>query len=66
MSIVLNGSTHEAADTVADLVELYLGAREPRGVAVAVDGEVVPHDQWPGRLLRDGAVVDVVTAVQGG
>ncbi|RNM12153.1 sulfur carrier protein ThiS [Nocardioides pocheonensis] len=66
MTIVLNGSTHAGAATVADLIEVHLGARAPRGVAVAVDGEVVPRDRWPRTQLDEGAVVEVVTAVQGG
>jgi sulfur carrier protein len=61
--ITLNGEPRELPDrsTVADLV-----ADLPhRGVAVAVDGAVVPrsrHDQ----TLSEGARVEVVTAVQGG
>ncbi|MEO3974877.1 sulfur carrier protein ThiS [Streptomyces sp. CAU 1734] len=35
------------------------------GVAVAVDGEVVPRGRWD-RALREGAAVEVLTAVQGG
>ena len=66
MSIVLNGSPHAGATTVADLLEVHLGTREPLGVAVAVDGEVVPRGQWSRRALHEGAVVEVVTAVQGG
>ncbi|RCK68546.1 sulfur carrier protein ThiS [Desertihabitans brevis] len=63
MHITLNGRPHELPDgsTVADLV-----ADLPhRGVAVAVDGAVVPrsrHDE----PLTEGAAVEVVTAVQGG
>jgi len=37
-----------------------------RGVAVAVDGEVVPRGDWPGTALRDGQRVEVLHAVQGG
>jgi sulfur carrier protein len=37
-----------------------------RGVAVAVDAEVVPRTQWEGCRLTDGARVEVLTAVQGG
>ncbi len=36
------------------------------GVAVAVNGEVVPRRAWAGTLLRDGDRVEVITAVQGG
>jgi sulfur carrier protein len=66
MSVILNGAPAESATTVADLVEQHLGRREPAGVAVAVNAIVVPRDRWAAWPLRDGDVVDVVTAVQGG
>lgn len=40
--------------------------RGARGVAVAVDGEVVPRGAWDERLVPDGARVEVLTAMQGG
>jgi sulfur carrier protein len=36
------------------------------GVAVAVDGEVVPRAGWADTRLTDGARIEVLTAVQGG
>lgn len=36
------------------------------GVAVAVDGEVVPRASWAETVLADGAEVEILTAVQGG
>jgi sulfur carrier protein len=42
------------------------GADVGRGVAVAVDGEVVPRGQWEALPLRDGQDIEVVRAVQGG
>ncbi len=50
--------------TVADLLE-RLGA-PVRGVAVAVDGEVVPRSQWSSTALRDGDSVEVLSAAAGG
>jgi sulfur carrier protein len=38
----------------------------PRGVAVAVNGEVVRRAEWPGARLSDGDRVEVLTAAQGG
>ncbi|MCP2164805.1 sulfur carrier protein ThiS [Goodfellowiella coeruleoviolacea] len=38
----------------------------PSGVAVALDGAVVPRAAWPDTVLTEGAVVEVLTAVQGG
>ena len=37
-----------------------------RGVAVAVDGEVVPRAGWQTFRLHDHARVEVLTAMQGG
>ena len=65
-SIVLNGEPSEvpAGTTVAGLVATLTGAGA--GVAVAVNGEVVPRAAWPGVRLGDGDRVEVLTAVQGG
>ena len=37
-----------------------------RGIAAAVDGEVVPRGEWDLVELADGARVEVLTAIQGG
>jgi sulfur carrier protein len=66
--IVLNGEPSDlsAGETVARvLVRLDL-ARDARGVAVAVDGEIVPRSEWAAFALADGARVEVLTAMQGG
>ena len=39
---------------------------QARGVAVAVDGEVVPRARWDALTLDDEARVEVLTAMQGG
>jgi sulfur carrier protein len=39
---------------------------EARGVAVAVDAEVVPRGAWATTPLPEGAQVEVLTAIQGG
>ena len=64
--ISVNGTPRAdgAGDTVARLVAA-LGAPD-RGVAVALDGEVVPRGAWTTTTVADGARVEVVTAVQGG
>ncbi len=66
MTVTVNGRLWELPvdATLADVLERF-GA-PPRGVAVALDGAVVPRASWPGTVLRPGAEVDVVTAVQGG
>jgi sulfur carrier protein len=47
------------------LAQLQL-APDARGVAVAVDGEVVPRAQWQSFTLSEHARVEVLTAMQGG
>lgn len=66
MTLVVNGepSAVKPPVTVAELL-LAIGAPE-RGVAVAVDGEVVPRSEWETCTLAAGQAVEVLTAVQGG
>jgi sulfur carrier protein len=68
MQVIVNGQERALPDgaTVQSLV-VELGVPESgRGVAVAVDGEVVPRSEWPGAALTAGARVEVLIAVQGG
>jgi sulfur carrier protein len=66
--IYLNGNPHErgAGRTVAAVLELLDLPGDARGIAVAVDGEVIPRDGWSTYAIRDGARVEVLTAMQGG
>jgi sulfur carrier protein len=64
--IVLNGSLRDGTPSLGVLLEeLGLGV-EARGVAVAVDGEVVPRSRWAVVRLAEGSRVEVVNAIQGG
>ena len=54
------------AQTLADLLSWRLDDPRPPGIAVAVNDEVVPRDDWSRWLLTDGDVIEIVTAVQGG
>jgi len=66
--LVLNGSQRELPDgaTVADAVRASGVPALARGLAVAVDREVVPGSQWDSTPLREGQRVEVLQAVQGG
>lgn len=66
MEIVLNGERRSVPDEadLAAVLEQFRAA--PEGVAVALDGSVVPRASWSATAVRPGAVVEVVTAVQGG
>jgi len=39
---------------------------EPRGIAVALDGEVVRRGAWSETKVHDGTQVEIVTAAAGG
>ena len=64
--ISVNGDPSDVAPgtTVTELLRV-LDAPD-RGVAVAVDGEVVPRGAWASTSIADDAKVEVVMAVQGG
>ena len=68
VTVTINGEDRELPPgaTVASVIESLKNAPEGRGVAVAVEGEVVPRAQWPTTELHEGATVEVVAAVQGG
>ena len=68
MRVVLNGSPAEldAGATVQAAVDSLDLPAAGRGVAVAVDAEVVPRTQWDTHELTEGARVEVLRAIQGG
>lgn len=68
MQVVINGQRQEVEQglTVQVLMASLHSLPGGRGVAVAVDGEVVPRGAWEETSLGDGARVEIVAAVQGG
>ena len=66
--IVLNGEASDLSpgETVAGALERLGLELDARGVAVAVDGAVVPRGEWETFQLGAGAQVEVLTAMQGG
>lgn len=68
MRIELNGQEHDLRmdATVAEAVDAVGADRERRGVAVAVEGEVVPRSAWEATTLCEGQKVEVLEARQGG
>jgi len=68
MTVSVNGEPRElpagaSVSAVLDVLDL-----EPRrrGIAVAVDGEVIPRAEWGAFPVTDGARVEVLNAIQGG
>lgn len=65
MKISVNGElTETAAGTLAELAKEF--ALPGSGVAVAVNGRVVPRAEWTAFPLREDAAVVIVKAACGG
>lgn len=67
-TIVVNGEERAMPPDGAILALLAGLGIDPaeRGVAVAVNGEVVPRQEWSSKRLTAGDRVELVRAVQGG
>jgi sulfur carrier protein len=64
--IRVNGEAQElTAGTLAALIETKVDIGQ-RGIAVALNGEVVPRSAWAGTRLKPGDSVEIVRARQGG
>ena len=65
--ITINGEQLELGDgATIEVAVRASGAPDGRGVAVALDGEVVPRGEWATTEIREGQHVEVLHAVQGG
>ena len=63
--IRVNGIDDEfLGETVQRLIERR--AIETRGVAVALDGEIVRRSEWSTTVINDGSSIEIVTAAAGG
>lgn len=67
MKVTVNGQSRQISEgrTVAGVLR-EIGVSEIKGVAVAVDAEVVPAAQWDVHLIKEGQRIEVLRAVQGG
>ncbi|GGF06281.1 thiamine biosynthesis protein ThiS [Aliidongia dinghuensis] len=66
-TIQVNGAERALdADTIAALVATLGIPAEARGVAVALNGAVVPRARWAEATLAAGDRVEVIRAMQGG
>ena len=68
MKVVLNGEPRDLPESssVTDAVAATGAAPAGRGVAVAIDGEVVPRGEWDTTLVHADQSIEVLQAVQGG
>jgi sulfur carrier protein len=66
--MIVNGQRSDMppGETVAAVLDGLGLSLDARGIAVAVDGEVVPRAAWQTFALDADARVEVLTAMQGG
>jgi sulfur carrier protein len=66
--ITVNGEPRDLPEgtPVDKVVAELLGGSGGRGVAVALNGEVVPRTAWTSTVVGKGDRVEVLTATQGG
>jgi sulfur carrier protein len=66
-TIRVNGESEPlAAPTIAALLEEKAVDVDQRGIAVALNGAVVPRASWAATALKPGDSIEIVRARQGG
>lgn len=65
-AILVNGDAQAVADTVQALLAAHGIGAEEKGVAVAVNGAVVPRAAWGTTPLTAGDEVEIVRPFKGG
>ena len=67
MEVQVNHKTQHTEEGVT-LFELLqsLGFEEPRGIAVAINNEIIPKMQWNGHALKPSDNITIIRATQGG
>ena len=55
-----------AADSIVSDLLTNLNYQNTKGIAVALNGEVLAKDEWRRRVLKSKDKVTIITATQGG
>lgn len=66
MDVTINGEGSRLPDDTTVHALVVERAPSPRGVAVAVNGGVVPRSTWSQTILHEGDRVELLHASQGG
>ncbi|MBV2228243.1 MULTISPECIES: sulfur carrier protein ThiS [Sphingobacterium] len=68
MLLIINNQTKQykrSPFTLEELMDLELKGKT-KGVAVALNNQVIPRDKWSDTLLTDTDSILIITATQGG
>lgn len=66
IALTVNGERRELDRPTSLTAFLDSLAIDPRYVAVARNGDVLPRERWPETTLQDGDVLEIVRMVGGG
>ncbi len=66
IEIVVNGAEQSIDDGLSVSAWLDRAGRDPRTVAIELNGEILPRSRYTGVVLVDGDQLEVVQFVQGG
>ena len=68
MKVFLNGAACDLPEgaCISDAVRVAGAPADGRGVAVALEGDVVPRGSWDTTTVGEGQRIEVLQAVQGG
>lgn len=64
--ITVNGEDHALSEELTMRQLLTQLAMPEKGIAVAVDGTVLPKSRWDITTVAQGSSIEILTAVQGG
>jgi sulfur carrier protein len=67
MEITINNQLHviKQEDTLLDIVFAQVGEKQ-KGIAVALNGKVIPKQNWPTTPLNLNDILLIIKATQGG
>ncbi len=67
MIVYVNDEPREyRGESIYELLQSMGIDPERHGIAVAVNAEVIPRDEWKNRRINDGDKIEVVHAIAGG
>ncbi len=68
MNISVNGKPNPTPDDIRldALIRVSTGRESTVGIAVAVNGHVIPQPQWAATPLQEGDAIEILQAVAGG
>lgn len=66
MKVIVNSQVKEFKGEKASELMISLNLSDTRGIALAINEEIIPKTQWQNHLLRENDKVIIITATQGG